>query len=151
MTLAPQYAWSQVEPALAIICACIITYGPLMADISKELSRLFGTSSRGSGDKTSKEGRLTDPSVSNSAESAWVEKRESELCIPGLSAKVAGKGLHVVHIGLGVCGSPATETFYQQPRSKHDVTRSMARYSKPRHKSPPFMTEGRTAVVKPFV
>ncbi|KAL8692228.1 MAG: hypothetical protein Q9218_002704 [Villophora microphyllina] len=38
ISMASEYAWSQTEPALAIICACLITYRPLFRKSEKKVS-----------------------------------------------------------------------------------------------------------------
>lgn len=35
-----EYEWSQIEPATAVFCASIVTYGPLCASISQHLSQV---------------------------------------------------------------------------------------------------------------
>ena len=40
--MSSEYAWSQVEPATAILCASIVTYRPLFVIIKKHLTVLTG-------------------------------------------------------------------------------------------------------------
>ena len=40
-----EYLWSQVEPATAILCACMVTYRPLFREVKVGFSRLFSTHS----------------------------------------------------------------------------------------------------------
>ena len=53
-----EYLWSQVEPATAIICACMVTYRPLFKDVKIGFSRLFSTHSRSSTPESDQEGDL---------------------------------------------------------------------------------------------
>jgi len=47
VTMAAEYLWTQVEPATAILCACVVTYRPLFTNLNSnifKLSSLFGKS-----------------------------------------------------------------------------------------------------------
>lgn len=37
-TIITPYIWSQIEPTMAIICACLITYRPLFSDLDLDLN-----------------------------------------------------------------------------------------------------------------
>lgn len=43
-TILNTYLWSHVEPATAIACACLMTYGPLFAGVSPRLQSFIGGS-----------------------------------------------------------------------------------------------------------
>jgi hypothetical protein len=47
-TLATAYTWSEVEPVLAIICACLVTYRPLFTNLNLDLSKIWSNFSKGS-------------------------------------------------------------------------------------------------------
>lgn len=49
-TMATEYEWSQIEPATAIFCACIVTYGPLLPVLGNLLPRASKLVSRPSQD-----------------------------------------------------------------------------------------------------
>ena len=55
-----EYAWSQIEPATAILCACIVTYRPLFHNFHVNLSKLSGILSYGRHDPTSTDDDWTD-------------------------------------------------------------------------------------------
>lgn len=55
-----EYAWSQIEPATAIFCACIVTYRPLFHNFHINLSKLSGILSYGRHDSTSTDDDWTD-------------------------------------------------------------------------------------------
>jgi hypothetical protein len=57
-----EYAWSQIEPATAILCACIVTYRPLFHNFHINLSKLSGILSYGRHDSTSTGGDWADMS-----------------------------------------------------------------------------------------
>lgn len=44
VSITDAYLWSQIEPATAILCACLITYKPLFKNISVSLSTTIFTS-----------------------------------------------------------------------------------------------------------
>ena len=43
-----EYIWTEVEAAIAIICACMVTYRPLLVNISQSFSKALSLFSRGS-------------------------------------------------------------------------------------------------------
>ena len=45
-SLTAQYTWSQIEPAAAIVCACLVTYRPLFKDWKPVLGKLLGRINR---------------------------------------------------------------------------------------------------------
>ncbi len=55
VTMTIEYAWSQIEPATAILCACIVTYRPLF-NIRVNLSKLSGILSYGRHESTTTDG-----------------------------------------------------------------------------------------------
>lgn len=55
-----EYAWSQIEPATAILCACIVTYRPLFNNIRVNLSKFSGVLSYGRHDSTVTNRHWTD-------------------------------------------------------------------------------------------
>lgn len=50
-----EYVWSQIEPAVAILCACFVTYKPLLARLRTSVSSVFDSHER-----TSISGHWTD-------------------------------------------------------------------------------------------
>ncbi len=146
----PEYAWSEAEPALAIICGCVVTYRPLFTGIKFDLSKVSSIFSRARSGSESTKKLYSGSSNSNMSRTHWDEKEHVDLRIPQLSAKAAKGALHVVHFNAGVSNNTPMDRFYQQPRPKHNVSESVQK-PKPKYRSPPFMMEGRAPVVDPFV
>ena len=59
-----EYAWSQVEPATAILCASLVTYRPLFVNIRKNLSSLTG--------------KLVQDKHSHAIETSWTDMSNSK-------------------------------------------------------------------------
>ena len=131
---------------MAIICACIITYRPLIIDLHKGISRLSGKLSRAAHD-TNSAGQSKDLEPIGPE---WVEKQEKALYNPKLSAKLANKKLHFVHIDVVTPIIPMMAPFYQQPKHKHDLGRSIERFSKSKYERPPPMTKAQTVKNSPI-
>ncbi|KAL8797437.1 MAG: hypothetical protein Q9195_000253 [Heterodermia aff. obscurata] len=103
-SLISEYIWSQIEPATAILCACMVTYRPLFTTsiLPSFASKLFRTAGRGKSDSITN----SDSTVSNSSSEqtmVWPVARDllGRDLQPGhdLYSK-AGKGaLHVVNVG----------------------------------------------------
>ena len=53
-----EYLWSQIEPATAILCACMVTYRPLFKEVKGGFSRLFSTNSWSSTSESDQGGDL---------------------------------------------------------------------------------------------
>ena len=63
-TMSLEYAWSQVEPATAIICASLVTYRPLFVNIRKNLTTLTG--------------KLVQDKKSRATETDWTDMSNSK-------------------------------------------------------------------------
>ena len=78
-----------------------------------------------------------------------------DLRIPQLSTKAAQRGLHVVHVNLGVSGSPLMEDSFQPAAGGRQPggtgPRNGRRGTKRNYRSAPFAVEGEATVVDPFV
>lgn len=67
-----EYAWSQVEPATAILCASIVTYRPLFVNVKKDLAMLTGKFAAGGNTQTTATvSDWTDMENSRSAPLRW--------------------------------------------------------------------------------
>lgn len=104
------YLWSQIEPATAILCACLVTYRPLFANISFSLpSRLtsFLNFKRGSSsgsdveDDNTYERRLQ-------YQSPTAHGLHTPTTYQDVHAKVTKNGVHIIEVGHGRLGSMAT-------------------------------------------
>lgn len=52
MSYTAEYTWTEVEPAFAILCACVVTLRPLFANINLNLSKLSSLFSRSSSQRS---------------------------------------------------------------------------------------------------
>ena len=59
-----EYAWSQIEPATAILCASFVTYRPLFVHIRKDLTILTG--------------KLIQDKKSQATEASWTDMSNSK-------------------------------------------------------------------------
>lgn len=75
VTMTVEYAWSQIEPATAILCACIVTYRPLFNDLHVHLPKLSNIFSYGRHNSTTDEDDWTDMSNQNSP-LRWAVRRD---------------------------------------------------------------------------
>jgi hypothetical protein len=71
-----EYAWSQIEPATAILCACIVTYRPLFHNFHINLSKLSGILSYGRHDSTSTDDDWTDMQNNPGCAIQWPVNRD---------------------------------------------------------------------------
>ena len=98
VTLAPEYSWSEVEPAMAIISACVVTYRPLFDIFNVNFSKVWSTFSR-------KSSRRSDLSNEQDVfgETSYLQWPSStrDARLESLNIKSARDGLHVVQIDLG--------------------------------------------------
>lgn len=112
-SLTREYTWSQLEPAVAILCACLVTLRPLFVNFDLNISKY---SSRFSRSKSMSSSKATNPSNMN-------EEGTSHLQWPGMrgsrrrdSTRLSNKGistnsgLHVVNVDLGTMDSNAPYT-----------------------------------------
>ena len=107
--LTGEYIWSQIEPAAAILCGCLVTYRPLFANFDfsfpKRLSSLFSRSSSSS--IRSDEEKLTGDSDSErDYEYRWSSARRfvgRTLDYQGLAEKTqVPKGAHIINVGATI-------------------------------------------------
>ena len=68
--MSSEYAWSQIEPATAILCASIITYRPIFSKIKKDILTLSNKFSPDSTNRES-EGHWTDMENSKTSTMRW--------------------------------------------------------------------------------
>ena len=145
MNLLPEYAWSEAEPALAIICACMVTYRPLFANLKLDLSRVSSIFSHNSVEG-SKGG-----STSDSSTIGWAGRENYNLRVPELSMKVASQGPRVVQVDLGSSRISPVERPYQQLSATGDGSKGVQKPSKPEYQSLPFVMERRESMVSPCI
>lgn len=146
--MAGEYLWSQVEPATAILCACIITYRPLFTDININLSNVSGLFSKGTVEsKGSRQGGWTD--LEN--DFTWPVGKDSKghdaVRLQNLNAKATRDGLHIVNIDpLQSPNKHSTVT-----SKSVDIMEVRSNGNKPPYRSLPFeVTRDQTVVVNPF-
>ena len=150
--MANEYLWTQVEPATAILCACIINYRPLFTNINIDLS-ISGLFSKGNVEsKGSRQGGWTELENDFNHNFTWPVGKDSRgrdvVRLQNLDAKATGDGLHIVNI------DPL------QSHNKHgtvtsksvDVMEVRSNGTKPPYRSLPFeVTKDQTLIVNPFV
>lgn len=153
VTMAAEYLWTQVEPATAILCACIITYRPLFTNINIDLSNISGLFSKGSVEsKGSRQGGWTDLENDSNQNYTWPVGKDSEgrdeVRLQDLNANATGDGLHIVNIDpLQSHNKPDTVV-----SKSVDVMEVRSNGNKPPYRSLPFeVTKDQTVIVNPFV
>lgn len=77
VSMVNEYAWSQIEPATAILCACVFTYRPLFVNLNLNhtLSKLSSSLSRSRRGR-SKSHDWTDMKNSGNAQMQWPVARD---------------------------------------------------------------------------
>lgn len=80
-TIITCYMWSQIEPTMAIVCACLTTLRPLLTGISFDfLSSLRWSSKRTASSSTANgKGRWSDPSLEPESDQGKKEARTGAL------------------------------------------------------------------------
>lgn len=105
VTFASAYMWSQIEPAVAILCACLVTYRPLFVNINLNFMKLTSVFTRSSHARSSGKDsiELTDGSGS---EMRWPDTQvfdgHDTRRIRQLNARAAKDDLHVVNVEMAM-------------------------------------------------
>ena len=147
--MASEYLWTQIEPATAIICACVVTYRPLFTNLNLNLSKFSGFFSRSRSELSSptsndeKDSQLQWPVATN------LLGRDVTL----INGRVAKNDLHVVNMALQ---RPDLRQYYNKtivkvpdyrPRSAQETNGTYM----PGYEMPPFyVAEDNKVVVNPF-
>ncbi|KAL9041149.1 MAG: hypothetical protein Q9214_004209, partial [Letrouitia sp. 1 TL-2023] len=115
-TMLNEYLWSQIEPAVAILCGCLVTYRPLfrnmMLSLPKQLQRFSHSSQTGSSSED------TPSTKERDLEFKWPAARGlrgQSLSYQDLSSKVKKNGLHIYSVNLP---PPQVETTCRASTSK---------------------------------
>ena len=97
-----EYVWSQIEPATAIICACLVTYRPLFKDLKTGFSKLFSTHSWSTGTPESDQGRDLGLAENGYMEVLSVQKFQGQdgSRLRDLNDKALKGKLHVIEINV---------------------------------------------------
>ena len=146
--MAGEYLWTQIEPATAILCACIMTYRPLFTNINIDLSNVSGLFSKGTVEsKGSRQGGWTD--LEN--DFTWPVGKNSQghdvVRLQDLNARATRDGLHIVNI------DPLQSHKKRSTGASKsvDIMEVRSNGNKPPYGSLPFeVTEDQTVVVNPF-
>lgn len=108
--MAKEYLWTQVEPALAIFCSCLVTFRPLFTNLNLNISKYTSRFSRSKNlsssslSSSSKATNFTDMSNERRSYNKWPGMRDpynqdsARLSSKGMSTK---GGLHIVDTDLG--------------------------------------------------
>ena len=150
--MAKEYTWTQVEPALAILCSCLVTLRPLFVNLNLNISNYSSRFSRSKNPSSSKATSSTETSKEHHSHVQWPGTRDSRhkdsmrLSSKGMSAK---GGLHIVNIDLGTTDRKAAYTQISNSWSTDkEGTRNQHPSSKAKHiHSRLSMTEGEEIVV----
>ncbi|MCJ1263179.1 hypothetical protein MMC22_003049 [Lobaria immixta] len=104
-TILNTYLWSHIEPATAILCACLMTYRPLFADMGLKLQSVFGASKQIiSGKKGPLNSKSSNSSTGPDSDAPPSLGRGQESAGYGdLSARAAKGNLHAVNISMRPC------------------------------------------------
>ena len=153
--MAGEYIWTQVEPATAILCACIVTYRPLFKNFKLNLSKFLGLFSKGTVEsKRSRQDGWTDLENDLDHSFMWPVGKDLQgrdvVRLQDLNAKAAKDGLHVVTIDPLQSDNkhPYTSTV---TANSVDIMEVRSNSNKPPYRSLPFeVTKDQTVVVNPF-
>ena len=153
--MAGEYLWTQVEPATAILCACIITYRPLFTNVKLNFSKLSGLFSKGTVEsKRSRQDGWTDLEGDLDHSFTWPVGKDLQgrdvVRLQDLNAKVTKNGLHIVNIDPLHTDNKHSYTGTVTAKSV-DVMEVQSNGNKPPYRSLPFeVTKDQTVVVNPF-
>ena len=109
-TLAREYTWSQIEPALAILCACLATLRPLFTNFNLNLSKYSSRFSRSKSLSSSGASNSLDMNKERTSHLQWPSIRGShpkDILRPNNKRISTKGGLHHVSIDLGTIDSNA--------------------------------------------
>ena len=97
-----EYLWSQIEPATAIACACLVTYRPLFRDMKVGLSTLFSTHTRSRNTPGSDQGGDLNSAENGRAEALSVPKCQGQngSRLRDLNDKAVQGKLHIIEISV---------------------------------------------------
>ncbi|KAI4163379.1 MAG: hypothetical protein LQ342_002886 [Letrouitia transgressa] len=98
-SLINEYVWSQIEPAVAILCGCLVTYRPLFRNMTLSLPKQLQRFSHSS--QTGNPSEDTPSTKERDLEFKWPAARGlrgQALSYQGLYSKVNKNGVHVYNI-----------------------------------------------------
>lgn len=153
--MAGEYMWTQVEPATAILCACIITYRPLFTNVNLNFSKLSSLFSKGTVEsKRSRQDGWTDLESDLDHGYTWPVGKDLQgrdvARLQDLNAKATKNGLHIVNIDPLQSDNKNPYTGTGTGKSVH-VVEVQSNGNKPPYRSLPFkVTKDQTVVVNPF-
>ena len=153
--MAGEYLWSQVEPATAILCACITTYRPLFRNVSLNLSNVTGLFSKGTVESNdSRQDGWIDLENDLNHNFTWTVGEDLQgRDVVGLhdpNAKATKDCSHIVNIDPVRRDKKHPHTGTVTAKSV-DVMEVQSNGNKPPYRSLPFeVTKEQTIVVNPF-
>ena len=148
VTFANTYIWSQLEPAIAVLCACLVTYKPLFANINLSFPKLSSYLGRS---------HHTDSSADDSI--AMSDRKYSQLQSPiaqtfhsrgydakriqNLNAKAMDDDLHVINVDLGTSrpSDLPAKTLRKGSISRQTSQRDAETSSQPAYHAPPAVVD----------
>lgn len=124
-TFLKMYLWSHIEPATAIWCACLMTYGPLFAEIGLRLRSVFGGSKQTTSNKKKLSHSKTSNNITGSDSDSWpslgLNLRGAESAgYRELSARAANGKVHVVNVSIKPCPPDRRASF---PADEYECSR----------------------------
>ena len=128
-SLTTPYIWSQLEPTMAVVCACLTTYRPLFAGIHLNFLSTFSRNKRYA-ERVNDNETFIDLTPSSRRSSRWSKGRRTSdnrelLRFERMNNQATKGGLHVVNLPSAGYTPSATGTLspvqedYGFPRSTH--------------------------------
>lgn len=107
-SLAKEYTWSQVEPALAILCACLVTLRPLFINLNLNIPKYSTRFSRSKSLSSSKATNSSEINQERGSHRQWPgvqdPRRADSTRLDSIGTSITKGGLHIVNIDLGTRG-----------------------------------------------
>lgn len=140
-----EYAWSQTEPALAILCACLTTYRPLLRGVHLKAPKLsFAPYSSRHTERYDYRGMVsdwTDMENTRTSQLRFPVARDFEGQRGGYSQpsrsfreiplEPVNGGLHVLDVGNVRCAAPPIDIDHRDTREPKDVSQQGPERSAP--------------------
>ncbi|CAD6590680.1 MAG: hypothetical protein ASARMPRED_004965 [Alectoria sarmentosa] len=154
-TLAKGYLWSQLEPAMAILCACLVTLRPLFVNLNLKIPK---SSSRLGRSKTMSPSKVTKSPYMNNQRGLHLpwpgtpKSRRSESTRPGNKGNTTTDDLHIVENDLEAMDRQTSYTQIPNSRSRYScdaLDQQLSSKSKYEYPSSPTTEDGHV-LVDPF-
>lgn len=126
-SLTTPYMWSQVEPTMAVVCACLTTYRPLFAGLHLKFLSTFSRNKRYPS-RTNENETIIDVTPNSRRSSRWSKGRRASdnrelLRFERMNNQGTKGGLHVVNVP-GVVYTPSASGTLSPTREDYGFPRS---------------------------